>query len=139
MFLFHAVPSPSVMLRRGHDVIPIGEEAVVYCDIKLKQVKIGNNVTVEVTWLRGSVALSNSTRVTISALTGDITDVHGTLTFSPVRLADTATYECHVTVAPLHGLSSPVTTSDSLLLDVSGTLTIQVNNNNVLLFLSQSQ
>ena len=138
MFLFHAVPLPSVMLRRGrktNDVISIGEEAVIYCDIKLKQVKIGSNVTVEVTWLRGSVALTNSTGVTISTLTGDATDVHSTLTFSPVHLSDMATYECHVTVTPLHGLSSPVTTSDSLLLVVAGMFIIQVNSNNILLFL----
>ena len=112
------------MLRRGkksNDAIQVGEEAVFYCDIKLERVKIGSNVTVEVTWLRGSVTLTNSTRVTISAPTGNTTSIHITLTFSPVRLADMATYKCHVTVTPLHGLSSPVTTSDSLLLVVSGT------------------
>ena len=104
------------------DVILVGEEAVVYCDIKLERVKIGSNITVEVTWLRGSVTLTNSTRVTISAPTGNATSIHSTLTFSPVHLADMATYECHVTVTPLHGLSSPVTTFDSLLLVVTGTL-----------------
>ena len=77
-----------------------------FCDIKLEQVKIGSNVTVNVTWLRGSITLSNSTRVTISAPAGNATSIHSTLTFSPVHLADMATYECHVTVTPLHGLSS---------------------------------
>ena len=124
MFLFHAVTLPSVMLRRADDVILVGEDAVVYCDIKLERVKIGSNVTVDVTWLRGSVTLTNSTRVTISALTGDATDVHSSVTFSPVHLSDMATCVCHVTVTPLHGLSSPVTTSDSLLLVVSGTFMI---------------
>ena len=136
MFL---VPFPSVMLRRSRitdDIILVGEEAVIYCDSKLKQVKIGSNVTVEVTWLRGSVTLTNSTRVTISVPTGNATNIQSTLTFSPVHLADMATYECYVTVIPLHGLSSPVTTSDFLLLVVSGTLMIQINSNNIFLFLS---
>ena len=45
--------------------------------------------------------------------------VHSSLTFSPVHFSDMATYECHVTLTPLLGPASPVSSSASIFLNIS--------------------
>ena len=111
------VPSPTLLLR-SDSIILAGEETVVYCDIDLIGVVRGSDVAVDVTWLKEGVPVSTDSRVTISGVTGDEDGVNSSLTFSPVHFSDMATYECHVTLTPLLGPASPVSSSQSLHLDI---------------------
>ena len=111
------VPSPYLQLR-SDSIILVGEETVVYCDIDLIGVVRGSDVAVDVTWLKEGVPVSTDSRVTISGVTGDEDGVSSSLTFSPVHFSDMATYECHVTLTPLLGPASPVSSSQSLHLDI---------------------
>ena len=113
------VPSPSLLLR-SDSIILVGEETAVYCDIDLIGVVRGSDVAVDVTWLKEGVPVSTDSRVTISGVTGDEDGVSSSLTFSPVHFSDMATYECNVTLTPLLGPASPVSSSQSLHLDITG-------------------
>ena len=108
------------MLRISEDTILVGEDVVVYCDIDLIGVVRGRDVAVEVTWFQEGVPVGPDSRLTLSGATGDMGGVHSSLTFSPVHLSDMATYECHVTLTPLLGPASPVSSSASIFLNISG-------------------
>ena len=108
------------MLRISEDTILVGEDVVVYCDIDLIGVVRGRDVAVEVTWFQEGVPVRPDSKLTISGATGDVGGVHSSLTFSPVCLSDMATYECHVTLTPLLGPASPVSSSDFIVLNISG-------------------
>ena len=108
---------------RSDSIILVGEETVVYCDIDLIGVVRGSDVAVDVTWLKEGVPVSTDSRVTISGVTGDEDGVSSGLTFSPVHISDMATYECHITLTPLLGPASPVSSSQSLHLDITGVCT----------------
>ena len=108
------------MLRISEDTILVGEDVVVYCDIDLIGVVRGGDVAVEVTWFQEGVPVRPDSRLTISGATGDVGGVHSSLTFSPVHHSDMATYECRVTLTPLLGPASPVSSSDSIFLNISG-------------------
>ena len=133
-FVYHAiefyvtlpVPSPSLLLRND-SIILVGEETVVYCDIDLIGVVRGSDVAVDVTWLKEGVPVSSDSRVTISGVTGDEDGVSSSLTFSPVHFSDMATYECPVTLTPLLGPASPVSSSQSLHLDITGVCVFKIN------------
>ena len=109
------------MLRISeHTMILVGEDVVVYCDIDLIGVVGGRDVAVEVTWFQEGVPVRPDSRLTISGATGDVGGVHSSLTFSSVHLSDMATYECRVTLTPLLGPASSVSSSDSIFLNISG-------------------
>ncbi|CAI8031820.1 MAM domain-containing glycosylphosphatidylinositol anchor protein 1 [Geodia barretti] len=113
------IAPPSVMVRISEDIILVGEDVVVYCDIDLIGVVRGRDVAVEVTWFQEGVPVRPDSRLTISGATGDVGGVHSSLTFSPVHFSDMATYECRVTLTPLLGPASPVSSSDSIFLNIS--------------------
>ena len=96
--------------------ILVGVEVVLYCDIELSGVMRGSDVTVDVTWFKDSAPFNG----TVTSDDGDT--VQSTVTFSPVRVSDNATYVCQVTITPLNeGLSIPVTaSSDPFILAVLG-------------------
>ena len=99
-----------------NDTILVGDKVVLHCFIELSGVMWGSDVTVDVTWFKGSAPFNG-------AVTTDVEDtVQSTVTFSPVRVSDNATYVCQVTITPLNeGLSIPVTaSSDPFILAVSG-------------------
>ena len=114
------VPPPSVRLRKSPNMILVGENVVVYCDIDLIGVMRGRDVTVDVTWFQDRDPVRPDSRVMISGATGDVGGVHSSLTFSPVHFSDMDTYECHVTLTPLLGPASPVSSSASILLNITG-------------------
>ena len=100
------------------DRVLVGDEVVLYCDIELSGVMRGSDVTVDVTWFKDSAPFNG-------AVTSDDGDtVQSTVTFSPVRYSDSATYVCQVTITPLNeGQARPVTaSSDLFLLAISGIL-----------------
>ena len=105
------------MLSVRDDIILVGKDTQIYCEIDLIGVILGSDVAINVTWFRDNITLTNST---ISGLTTGATDVHSTLTFNSVHLSDMAIYGCYVTLTPLLGSASPVTASDILLLAVAG-------------------
>ena len=117
------VPPPSVTITMDGGVdnrVLVGDEVVLYCDIELSGVMRGSDVTVDVTWFKDSAPFNG-------AVTFDDGDtVQSTVTVSPVRFSDNATYVCQVTITPLNeGPSRPVTaSSDPFLLAVSGTCII---------------
>ncbi|CAI8048666.1 MAM domain-containing glycosylphosphatidylinositol anchor protein 1 [Geodia barretti] len=113
------IAPPSVVLRISEDTILVGEDVVVYCDIDLIGVVRGRDVAVEVTWFQEGVPVRPDSRLTISGATGDVGGVHSSLTFSPVHFSDMATYECRVTLTPLLGPASPVSSSASIFLNIS--------------------
>ena len=102
------------------DVILVGEDVVVYCDVDLIGVMRGSDVTVNVSWFQDSVPVRTDSRVSISGVTGDEDGSHSSLSFSPLHFSDMATYECHVTLTPLLGPASPVSTFHSLFLNITG-------------------
>ena len=108
------------MVTVSDEVILVGKDIEIYCDIDLIGVTLGRDIGVDVTWFRGNIILTNHPRVTISGLSADSTDIHSTLKLLSVLLSDMATYGCHVTLTPLLGSASPATASDFLLLVVSG-------------------
>ena len=113
------------MLGISQDIILVGEDVVVYCDIDLIGVVRGRDVAVEETWFQEGVPVRPDSRLTISGATGDVGGVHSSLTFSPVRLSDMATYECRVTLTPLLGPASPVSSSASIFLNISARRTFE--------------
>ena len=115
LLLIISVPPPSVMLR-SDDVILVGEDVVVYCDVDLMR---GSDVTVDVSWFQDSVPVRTDSRVSISGVTGDEDGGHSSLSFSPLHSSDMATYECHVTLTPLLGPAIPVSSNASLFLSPS--------------------
>ena len=116
----YTVQAPSVVVRISEDTILVGEDVVVYCDIDLIGVVRGRDVAVEVTWFQEGVPVRPDSRLTISGATGDVGGVHSSLTFSPVHFSDMATYECRVTLTSLQGPASPISSSDSIFLNISG-------------------
>ena len=116
-----AVPPPSVTITMDggvDDGVLVGDEVVLYCDVKLSGVMRGSDVTVDATWFKDSAPFNG-------AVTSDDGDtVQSTVTFSPVHFPDNATYVCQVTITPLNeGQSRPVTaSSDPFFVAVSGML-----------------
>ena len=103
---------------RSDDVILVGEEVVVYCDVDLIGVMRGSDVTVDVSWFKDSVPVRTDSRVSISGVTGDEDGGHSSLSFSPLHFSDMATHECHVTLTPLLGPATPVSSNDSIFLKI---------------------
>ena len=102
------------MLRiggRADGIIQVDDTIVLFCDIELMRVLRGSDVTVDVSWFQEGTELANSTRVIMPGLTGDATDVQSIVILSPVQLSDMGAYECHITLIPLLGLSSSITSS----------------------------
>ena len=120
------VPSPFVRLRKSPNMILGGEDVAVYCDIDLIGVMRGRDVTVDVTWFQDRDPVRPDSRVIISGATGDVGDVHSSLTFSPVHFSDMDTYECRVTLTPLLGPASPVSSSASIFLNITGLRVLKV-------------
>ena len=120
------VPPPSVRLRKSPNMILVGEDVVVYCDIDLIGVMRGRDVTVDVTWFQDRDPVRPDSRVIISGATGDVGGVHSSLTFSPVHFSDMDTYECRVTLTPLLGPASPVSSSASIFLNITGLRVLNV-------------
>ena len=122
------VPHPVVKLRKSPNIILVGEDVVVYCDIDLIGVMRGRDVTVDVTWFQDRDPVRPDSRVIISGATGDVGGVHSSLTFSPVHFSDMDTYECRVTLTPLLGPASPVSSSVSFFLNITGLRVYFVNS-----------
>ena len=132
MLLIISVPPPSVMVG-SDDVILVGEYVVVYCDVDLIGVMRGSDVTVDVSWFQDSVPVRTDSRVSISGVTGDGDGGHSSLSFSPLHFSDMATYECHVTLTPLLGPATPVSSNASLFLSISECATVIVHNHSSIL------
>ena len=118
---------------RSDDVILVGEDVVVYCDVDLIGVMRGSDVTVDVSWFQDSVPVRTDSRVSISGVTGDEDGGHSSLSFSPLHFSDMATYECHVTLTPLLGPATPVSSNASLFLSPSECATVIVHNHSYVL------
>ena len=104
------------------------------CDVDLIGVMRGSDVTVDVSWFQDSVPVRTDSRVSISGVTGDEDGGHSSLSFSSIQFSDMATYECHVTLTPLLGQASPVSSNSSIFLDITGvqiftTLIVDGNRN----------
>ena len=69
---------------RSNDVILVGEDVVVYCDVDLIGVMRGSDVTVDVSWFQDSVSVRTDSRVSISGVTSDEDGGHSSLSFSPL-------------------------------------------------------
>ena len=95
-----SVPPPFVKVR-SDDVILVGEDVVVYCDVDLIGVMRGSDVTVDVSWFQDSVPVGTDSRVSISGVTSDEDGGHSSLSFCSIQFSDMATYECRVTLTPL--------------------------------------
>ena len=102
-----AVPCPSVTITMDGGVdnrVLVGDEVVLYCDIELNGVMRRSDVIVDVTWYKDSAPFNEA------VIPDDGDTVQSTVTFSPVRYSDSATYVCQVRVTPLNeGQSRPVT------------------------------
>ena len=127
-----SVPPPSVMVR-SDDVILVGEDVVVYCDVDLIGVMRESDVTVNVSWFQDSVPVRTDSRVSISGVTGDEDGGHSSLSFSPLHFSDMATYECRVTLTPLLGPATPVSSNASLFLRIGKCATVIVHNHSYVL------
>ena len=121
------------MILRSNDVILVGEDVVVYCDVDLIGVMRGSDVTVDVSWFQDSVPVRTDSRVSISGVTGDEDGGHSSLSFSPLHFSDMATYECHVTLTPLLGPATPVSSNNSLFLRIGKCATVIVHNHSSIL------
>ena len=92
-----SVPPPSVLVR-SDDVILVGEDVVVYCDVDLIGVMRGSDVTVDVSWFQDSVSVRTDSRVSIPGVTGDEDGGHSSLSFSSIQFSDMTIYirvSCH--------------------------------------------
>ena len=117
-------------MLRSDDVILVGEDVVVYCDVDLIGVMRGSDVTVDVSCFQDSVPVRTDS---ISGVTGDEDGGHSSLSFSPLHFSDMATYECHVTLTPLLGPATPVSSNDSLFLSISECALVIVHNHSYVL------
>ena len=90
---------------------------MVYCDVDLIGVMRGSDVTVDVSWFQDSVPVRTDSRVSVS---GDEDGGHSSLSFSPLHFSDMATYECHVTLTPLVGPATPVSSFHLFFLSITG-------------------
>ena len=109
---------------RSDDVILVGEDVVVYCDVDLIGVMRGSDVSVDVSWFQDSVPVRTDSRVSISGVTDGEDGGHSSLSFSPLHFSDMATYECHVTLTPLLGPATLMLPSFSVPVSVPLYITI---------------
>ena len=93
---------------RVDDIILVGDEVVLYCDITLKGVVDGSDVIVDVSWFKDNDPFNPFNEVITS---NDEDAIQSKVTFSHVHISDRAVYICQVIISPLYErLSESVTT-----------------------------
>ena len=92
------VPKPNITLSPTDSPLYAGTNISVHCNITLNAA-VDGNLSVNITWLRQNIHLSNDTeRVTISATSGIIPSFLSILTLTPLTDEDDTTFTCKAQV-----------------------------------------
>ena len=80
------------------------------------------DLTLDISWTRGSDVIVSDTRITVSDVSGSDTSYTASLTFSPITTDDTGSYTTSVTVRPTTTSQyiQTVTVTDTEMVDVRG-------------------
>ena len=107
----------SMTISRSHnDTVYIGAQLLLTSHISLSDLD-SMEVSVEITWTKGSDVIVNDSHTTVSAVSGNSSRYMASLSFSPVTITDGGPITATVTItSPLQTL----TASDSYILEVTG-------------------
>ena len=98
------VPQPTVVIMRSRSgIVYAGTEfiltaSITFTDDDVRGVDV--DLTLDISWTRGSDVIISDTRITVSDVSGSDTSYTASLTFSPITTDDTASYTASVTVRP---------------------------------------
>ena len=102
MFVFLPVATPVVTITRDPPTggLYVGENVTLECLIRLDNT-VDTNVTVAVVWSTSDgVAITNTSRYTVSPVTGSFPTYNATLHLSNLMMSDSGRYTCNPTTRP---------------------------------------
>ena len=113
----------TLLLRDMTDeMVYVGRYITLECHIRLNGAISRPEVNVAVTWTKGTLKITNSTRTHIMTVDGSSV-LRSTLSFRPIVSTDSGQYRCAATLTSLRGTSTPeVTTYPNKQLTVHGSL-----------------
>ena len=113
----------TLQLRDTTDgMVYVGRYITLECHIRLNEAISRREVNVAVTWTKGTLKISNSTRTHIMTVDGSSV-LRSTLSFRPIVSTDSGQYRCAATLTSQRGTSTPeVTAYSSKQLTVHGSL-----------------
>ena len=122
----YAVSQPTVVIMRSHSgTVYAGTEfiltaSITFTDDDVRAVDV--DLTLDITWTRGSDVIISDTRITVSGVSGSGTSYTASLTFSPITTDDTGSYTASVTVRPTTTSQyiQTVFVTDTEMIDVMG-------------------
>ena len=119
----HTVPQPSVILQLRDTtdaMVYVGRYITLECDIQLSEAINTQEVNIAVTWTKGTLMITNSSRRRIMTVNGS-SGVQSTLSFRPIMSTDSGQYRCTATLTYRQGTSTPeITTYQNKQLTVHG-------------------
>ena len=124
------VPQPTVDIARSRSgIVYAGTEftltaSITFTDDDVRAVDV--DLTLDISWTRGSDIIISDTRITVSDVSGSDTSYTASLTFSPITTDDTGSYTASVTVRPTTTSQyiQTVTITDTEMVDISGNVYI---------------
>ena len=125
-FSLCTVPQPTVVITRSRSgIVYAGTEftltaSITFTDDDVRAVDV--DLTLDISWTRGSDVIISDTRITVSGVSGSDTSYTASLTFSPITTDDTGSYTASVTVRPmtLSQYIQTVTVTDTKMVTVMG-------------------
>ena len=120
------VPQPTVVITRSRNgIVYAGTEftltaSITFTDDDVRGVDV--DLTLDISWTRGSDVIISDTRITVSGVSGSDTSYTTSLTFSPITTNDTGIYTTTVTVRPTTTSQyiQNVTVTDTERVDIMG-------------------
>ena len=112
-------------MRSHSGTVYVGTEfaltaSITFTDDDVRAVDV--DLTLDISWTRGSDVIISDTRITVSDVSGSDTSYTASLTFSPITTDDTGSYTASVTVRPTTTSQyiQTVTVTDTEMVDVMG-------------------
>ena len=78
------------------------------------------DLTLDISWTRGSETIISDTRITVSGVSGSDTSYTASLTFSPISTDDTGSYTVTVSPTTTSQYIQTVMASDTEVVDIMG-------------------
>ena len=117
----------TLLLRDTTDeMVSVGRYITLECHIRLNGALSKQEVNVAVTWTKGTLKITNSTRTHIMTVDGSSV-LLSTLSFRPIMSSDSGQYRCAATLTSQRGTSTPeVTAYPNKQLTVHGSLVLRL-------------
>ena len=119
------VPEPTVVITRSHSgSVYAGTEFALRTDIFFSDLSgVDGDISLDISWSRGSDVIGNDTRTTVSAVSGSGDSYTASLNYSPTTTSDSGLITATVTVRTTDGSTSTANATE--MLNVEGSLAIQ--------------